>query len=196
MMRSLGIALAVIAALAVALFGITQRTMNSKAERAVTERLALPAAGGPYVYVLPGHVFNLKQGTLQGYVGIQNAGNAHARVTDWWMGIRVTDATPPPSLTDFGTMTMETGALVLPPSSTSLTYRNYVPLSEEQSLAVRAGKERVYVFGHAGYEGSDGTRHVTTFCYVYSGPEVSNRHDGYDSVQARRCPDKRHNEVK
>lgn len=178
-----------VAMLALAAVALVTWARYEQAALVQRDTFALPAEGGPYVFVEPGPIYNLRDGNLQAYVVVWNA-NAehHAALISTWVGVTVRDAAPAatdmPQLLDLGTQTQD-GGTILAPREAVAVHREYG--RPENVDAILAGTEWVYVFGHVGYRGPNGKRHITTFCFVFYGSETSNQHDGYDAQQARRC---------
>jgi hypothetical protein len=133
-------------------------------------------------------VYNLKEGTLQGYVvAINTDEKNHATITDWQVGITVSATPPTGGLETFGRIERQEGAAIVPSRDGISAYRNYGILDGATYRAIISGKKRIYVFGKAKYNGVDGESHLTVFCYIFYGSETSHRHDGYDAPQAKYC---------
>ncbi len=153
-------------------------------------------ARGAYVFIERGSVFNVTTSGLQGYVlAINNDSEIHAQITDWRVGITVSDTPPPDDLADFGAMPPQEGMAVIRPGGIIPVYRNYDgALSEADIQAIKSGEKRIYVFGEIRYMEPGAAEHATEFCHVYYGMEMSARFDGYEAAQARYCES--HNEAK
>ena len=164
----------------------------------VTEQMSVDenAPENAYVFTERGNVYNLTRGVLQGYViAINNNTETHARITEWRVGITVSETPPPNDLNEFGEMPRQDGVAVIRPGGIIPAYRNHRKLTDAETEAVKSGAKRIYVFGEIKYEDPAGNEHFTKFCHIYYGPETSNQFDGYLGSQANYC-DAPHNDAR